>query len=81
MTDKEIMQQALDALEEYTNVVTSVNDPNSWVTVADGGRPAREAITALRERLAQTEQEPVVWVLPKMHPVMELRAQRGFRVR
>ena len=30
---------------------------------------------------AQPEQDPVVWVLPKMHPVMELRAQRGFRVR
>ena len=49
------MQQALEALEEYTNVVTSVNDPNSWVTVADGGRPAREAIAALRARLAQPE--------------------------
>lgn len=51
MTDKELMQQALDALEEYTNVVTSVNDPNSWVTVADGGRPAREAITTAKQAL------------------------------
>jgi hypothetical protein len=55
MTDREIMQQALEALEQYTDVVTSVNDPNSWVTVADGGKPAREAITALRERLAQPQ--------------------------
>ena len=30
--------------------------------------------------LAQPEQGPVTWVPPKMHPVMELRAQRGFRV-
>jgi hypothetical protein len=59
MTDRELMQQALEALEQYTDVVTSVNDPNSWVTVADGGKPAREAITALRERLAQPEQDPV----------------------
>ena len=65
MTDRKLMQQALDALEEYTNVVTSVNDPNSWVTVADGGRPAREAITALNERLAQPEQEPISMRLPK----------------
>jgi hypothetical protein len=55
----EAMKQALEALEQYTDVVTSVNDPNSWVTVADGGKPAREAITALRERLAQPEQDPV----------------------
>ncbi len=59
--DRELFEKALKAMEEYTNVVTSVNDPNSWVTVADGGRPAREAITALRERLAQPEQEPVAW--------------------
>jgi hypothetical protein len=55
MTDRELMQQALEALEQYTDVVTSVNDPNSWVTVADGGKPAREAITALRDRLAQPD--------------------------
>ena len=51
----EVMRQVLEALEQYTDVVTSVNDPNSWVTVADGGKPAREAITALRERLAQPD--------------------------
>jgi hypothetical protein len=55
MTDREVMQQALEALEQYTDVVTSVNDPNSWATVADGGKPAREAITALRDRLAQPD--------------------------
>ena len=52
------MRLALAALEEYTNVVTSSYDPNSWVTVAeDGGKPARDAITALR---AAIEQAP--WV-------------------
>ena len=69
MTDRELMQQALDALEEYTNVVTSVNDPNSWVTVADGGRPAREAITALRERLAQPEQGHTGFMDSKINPI------------
>jgi hypothetical protein len=58
MMDRELFRQALEALEQYTDVVTSVNDPNSWVTVADGGKPAREAITALRERLAQSQMQP-----------------------
>jgi hypothetical protein len=53
--DRVLLQQALEALEQYTDVVISVNDPNSWITVADGGKPAREVITALRERLAQPE--------------------------
>ena len=61
MTDRELMQQALEALEQYTNVVTSVNDPNSWVTVSDGGKPARDAITALRAAIEQA-QEPVAWM-------------------
>ena len=54
------MKQALAALEQYTNVVTSVNDPNSWVTVADGGKPARDAITALRAAIEQ-QRKPVAW--------------------
>ena len=57
MTDRELMQQALEALEQYTNVVTSVNDPNSWVTVLDGGKPARDAITALRAAIEQANGE------------------------
>ena len=61
MTDRELMQQALEALEQYTDVVTSVNDPNSWITVADGGKPAREVITALRERLAQPNEFEPDW--------------------
>ena len=63
MTDRELMQQALDALEQYVGVVISVNDPNDWTPkVADAGEPARKAIEALRERLAQPEQDPVATV-------------------
>ena len=65
MTDKEIMQQWLQ--------------PGAIVSVDT--KTVRILLDALRERLAQPEQKPVVWALPKMHPVMELRAQRGFRVR
>jgi hypothetical protein len=63
MTDlRQAAQQALEALEEYVNVVVSVNDPNEWTPkVADAGSPARKAITALREALAQPEQEPTQW--------------------
>jgi hypothetical protein len=50
------MKQALVALEQYTNVVTSTHDPNSWVTVADGGKPARDAINALRTAITDYAQ-------------------------
>lgn len=67
MTDREIMQPAPPP-ECYTE--------EEKTAYAFGWWKAMEA-----QRLAQVEQEPVAWVLPKMHPVMELRAQRGFRVR
>ena len=55
---KEALKLALEALEEYVNVVVSVNDPNEWTPkVADAGEPARKAITAIKEALAQPEQE------------------------
>ena len=44
MTDRELMQQALEALDAY-----------SWEQV-------QSATAALRERLAQPEQEPVAWM-------------------
>ena len=66
---KEAMKLALEALEQYTNVVASVNNPDAWVTVVDAGKPAREAITAIREALASEaieqpaqQQEPVAWM-------------------
>jgi hypothetical protein len=53
----EVLKQALEALKEYVNVVVSVNDPNDWRTVADGGKPAREAITSLRQAIAELESQ------------------------
>jgi len=58
MTKDEALRLALEALEEYTSVVTSVNDPNTWVKVADGGKPAKEAITAIKAAL-EAKDEPV----------------------
>jgi hypothetical protein len=69
---QEALKLALEALEEYVNVVVSVNDPNEWTPkVADAGEPARKAITAIKEALREhamrevqrlgqeIEQEPV----------------------
>ena len=51
---QEVLKLALDALEEYVNVVVSVNDPNEWTPkVADAGEPARKAITAIKEALRE----------------------------
>jgi hypothetical protein len=47
MTDKEAMKLALDALE-------TADETDFW-------NKQKEAITALKERLAQPEQEPVAW--------------------
>jgi len=49
MTDRDIMQQALDALE---HIIYWDNEKPEW-------EYAHAAITALRSRLAQPEQEPV----------------------
>jgi hypothetical protein len=49
MTDKEVMQQALDALLYHTEQTRPIT------------RTAA-AIAALRERLEQPEQEPVAWI-------------------
>ena len=69
MTKDEALKMALQVLEEYTSVVTSVNDPNTWIKVADGGKPAREAIDAIKKILAQpnplTDEE--IEVLAKKH--------------
>ena len=53
MTDRKIMQMALDALEEITG----------WQSLAPGYvmEEADEAKNFLRERLARPEQEPVAW--------------------
>ena len=58
MTKDEKLKLALEALEEYVNVVVSVNDPNEWTPkVADAGEPARKAIAVIKEALAQPEQQ------------------------
>jgi hypothetical protein len=72
MTKDEALDLALETLEQYTNVVTSANDPYSWETVADGGKPARDAITAIKQaraldKMAENarelglDYEPVAW--------------------
>ena len=63
MDKDKALRMALEALEGYVNVVVSVNDPNEWTPkVADAGEPARKAIIAIREVLAQPEQKPVAWM-------------------
>ena len=49
MTDRELMQQALEALNRSDYLGWQLNIP---------------IIKALRERLAQPEQEPVAWMCP-----------------
>lgn len=53
MTDRELMQVALDALEWCYDVT-------EWP--ANGNSPQDKAIEALRARLAQPEPEPVAWI-------------------
>ena len=49
MTDKEVMQMALDALE------SALSDDKPYIS------SSKEAIEALRAALAQPEPEPVAW--------------------
>jgi hypothetical protein len=58
---REEAQQVLDALNNYVGVVVSVNDPDSWTKVEDGGEPARKAIKTLCEKLKHPQP---VQVLP-----------------
>ena len=59
MTDRKLMQQALHTLEGWANV-------DDWVWPETAKEQAKrntvDAIDALRERLAQPEQEPVAWI-------------------
>ena len=57
MTDRELMRQALDALEKMK--------AHSYLRLDY----AEEAIAALRDRLAQPEQETDLEVLPDLGPV------------
>lgn len=62
MTDRELMQQALEALTAYDGT--------------NGASQRKRVLAALRERLAQPEQEPVAWV-DEFGNVFPLGAQRG----
>ena len=61
MTDRELMQQALHTLEGWANY-------GEWVwpesALEQAKRNTTESIAALRERLAQPEQDPVAWMNP-----------------
>ena len=53
MTDRELMQQALEALEDACGGRCNAENNPCW---------QRDVANALRERLAQPEQEPVAWM-------------------
>ena len=80
MTKDEALRLALEALEEYTSVVTSVNDPNTWIKVADGGKPAREAITAIKAAL-EAKDEPEYYGLTKDHLWMSISKEHYDRLK
>lgn len=60
MTDRELMRQALEALE-----ANPAEFHDEWGSPGNGRRAVEilqhKAIVALRERLEQPEQEPVAW--------------------
>jgi hypothetical protein len=60
MNDRDLMQQALDALKQ-----SSTNAPFDahGVVYVEGVKIHKAAIAALRERLAQPEQEPVAYAV------------------
>jgi len=56
MTDRELLEQALEVLEQHVEHY----DYEQFTSVCELD-PAKDIIAALRERLAQPEQEPVAW--------------------
>ena len=69
MTDRELMQQALEALEEINKL--SVGE-NAICLPAE----IDTAMDALRERLAQPEREPVAWLPPDPPPECKSDAEK-----
>jgi hypothetical protein len=72
MTDKELFKLALDALEANYLLVNGTETHGGLEQCLDGyysscfdtdpiNKQTEEAITALKERLAQPEQEPLAW--------------------
>lgn len=60
MTDRELMQQALDALEHLQTDI-------EWQYKSPTRSMLRKVEKALRAALAQPEQEPVAWVDNRVH--------------
>ena len=58
MTDRELMQMALDALEGYARNCQ-----------CEGGGAPCDAAEALRARLVQPEQEPLAWWQPNEYKI------------
>ena len=73
MTDKELLQQALDALVSSRVFVTS----REKIKHPEGTDWYDKRITALREALAQPEQEPVAWIKIRELSYMKAVAQHG----
>jgi hypothetical protein len=66
MTDKEIMQQALDTLRGLFGIHSDSGGVAVWRL--GGSSAVKDAITALRSRLAQLEDEPEWAIPPKETP-------------
>ena len=71
MNDRELMQQALDALIDAADsqsweMQQNIDQHGEWyrrsVYLKQATAKSQEAIEALRARLAQPEQEPVAWM-------------------
>lgn len=62
MTDRELMQQALDALFNLRWAASERDKKNRIRQFDEFMDGSDEAIEALRARLAQPEQEPVAWI-------------------
>jgi hypothetical protein len=71
MTDRELMQQALSVLCNNVYPRDGVRD-NRHLTPKSHAEIYQQTIDALRERLAQPEQEPVAWLYRDDWGVMKL---------
>jgi hypothetical protein len=71
MTDRELMQQALSVLCNNVYPRDGVRD-NRHLTPKSHAEIYQQTIDALRERLAQPEQEPVAWLYRDAWEIMKL---------
>jgi hypothetical protein len=53
MTKDEALKMAIEALEQYVDVVGHKFNAETWGDIEDKGNPAREAINACKEALEQ----------------------------